>query len=150
MAGHSDRRATPRLVSGATVRLDFRGAKCAKACANREDDRMVIFSRCARDDVWLKTFPTSNHRSPSGRMIRSRLCSAPRNRSHEALPFVKRRLQCLGGDSINSIPAAEACQLACAICAPKDGVALFSCSHEHIHPSWFTQIVSNDFPVLHT
>jgi hypothetical protein len=52
---------------GTTVRMGFRGAKCAKTCANREDDQLVILSRCARNDVWLKT-SISNHRTQPSRM----------------------------------------------------------------------------------
>jgi hypothetical protein len=63
MAGRGDRRAASRLVFGATVRLDFRGAYGAKTCANREDDRLVILSRCGDDGVGLKTFTIANHRT---------------------------------------------------------------------------------------
>jgi hypothetical protein len=70
MAGRGNRRAAPRLVFGATVRMDFRGANGAKTCANRENDRLVILSRCGRDDVWLKTFTISNQRTqPSMRNV---------------------------------------------------------------------------------
>jgi hypothetical protein len=51
----------PRVVPGATVRVDFRRAHGAKTCANREDDRLVVLSRCERDGVWLKTLIISNH-----------------------------------------------------------------------------------------
>src|SRR5215831_2001191 len=63
MAGRGHRRAALRVVSCATVRMGFGCAKRAKTGANREDDRLVIFSRCERDDVWLKTFTTSNQRT---------------------------------------------------------------------------------------
>jgi hypothetical protein len=70
MAGRGDRRAAPRLVLGATVRMDFRGANSAKTCANRENDRLVILSRCGHDGVWLKTFTISNQRTqPSMRNV---------------------------------------------------------------------------------
>jgi hypothetical protein len=70
MAGRGNRRAAPRLVFGATVRMDFRGANGAKTCANRENDRLVILSRCGRDDVWLKIFTISNQRTqPSMRNV---------------------------------------------------------------------------------
>src|SRR5258706_101560 len=80
MAGRGDRRATPRLVSGATVRMGFRGPKRAKTCANRKDDQLGILSRCARDDVWLKTFTTSNHRNSASRMRGLSLCFCRRIR----------------------------------------------------------------------
>jgi hypothetical protein len=67
MAGRGDRRATPRLVSGATVRMGFRGSKRAETCANRKDDQLGILSRCGCDDR-LKTFTTSNHRTSPRRM----------------------------------------------------------------------------------
>ena len=67
MAGRGDRRAAARLVFGATVRMDFRGANGAKTCANREDDRLVILSRCGGDDVWLKTSTTSDHMTSQNR-----------------------------------------------------------------------------------
>jgi hypothetical protein len=38
----------------------------------------------------------------------------------------------LSGESITSTPVVEVCQQICAICAPKDEVRAFSCSHEHI------------------
>lgn len=41
-------------------------------------------------------------------------------------------LNVLDGDSIDSIPVAQACGSTSAICAPKDGVNVFSCSCEHI------------------
>lgn len=63
MAGRGDRGAAPRLVFGATVRMDFRGANGAKTCANREDDRMVILFRCEHNGVWLKTSTISNYRT---------------------------------------------------------------------------------------
>ena len=70
----------PRLVSGATVRMGFRGPKRAKTCANRKDDQLGILSRCARDDVWLKTFTTSNHRNSASRMRGLSLCFCRRIR----------------------------------------------------------------------
>jgi hypothetical protein len=38
----------------------------------------------------------------------------------------------LSVESIASVPSAEACQLICAICAPRDEVKAFSCSYEHM------------------
>src|SRR4029453_17215987 len=67
MAGCGDRRATPRLVSGATVRMAFRGSKHAKTCANRKNDQLGILSGCGCDDG-LKTFTTSNRRTSPDRM----------------------------------------------------------------------------------
>ena len=54
MAGVGDRRTATRLVFGATIRMEFRGANGAKDCANRKDDRLVILPQCAGHDVWLK------------------------------------------------------------------------------------------------
>ncbi len=44
MAGRGDWRTAVRVVSRATVRVDFRRANGAKTCANRENDRLVILS----------------------------------------------------------------------------------------------------------
>jgi hypothetical protein len=63
MAGRGNRRTSSRLVPGATVRMGFRRANGAKTGADRKDDRLAILSRCERDDVWLKTSITSNHRT---------------------------------------------------------------------------------------
>src|SRR6266487_1559450 len=85
MAGRGDRRATPRLVFGGTVRMGFRGPKRAKTCANRKDDQLGILSRCGCDDR-LKTFTTSNHRTSPGRMSNVLPLSAMTADEYKQLP----------------------------------------------------------------
>src|SRR4030095_13872343 len=82
MGGRGDRGAAPRLVFGATVRMDFRGANGAKTCANREDDRLVILFRCEHNGVWLKTSTISNYRTQPSCMRLPRVLVLVREIAH--------------------------------------------------------------------